>query len=157
MGLVSDKPSRVSWACVTGTPLTREERSDVAEENGMVRVLVAQKRGDSFPGFWAEFEGEEVSRYEDPRSNKNAVYTLYKCTAFRFDAYRVHVRDESNPDAPVYQLLPFQGDRRPGGGSLHYSEVWDQEDVAKAFPMFLKDMDHFETRHIDPPPRSWNR
>ena len=117
----------------------------------MVEVLVGQKRGDGFPGFWAEFEGEEVSRYEDPRSNKNATYTLYRCTAYNFEAYRVHVQDESNPDAPVYQLLPFQGDWPPGGRrSLDYSEVWYPEDVAKAYPMFLKDLGHFETRRVDP-------
>ena len=129
----------------------------MAEENGMIRVLVAQKRGDGFPGFWAEFEGEEVSRYEDHRIDKNAVYTLYRCTTYNFEGYRVHVQDESNPDVPVYQLLPFEGGRRPGGGRIDYSEVWYPEDVARAFPMFLKDMDHFETRHVDPQPRGWNR
>ena len=129
----------------------------MAEENGMIRVLVAQKRGDGFPGFWAEFEGEEVSRYEDPRIDKNAVYTLFRCTTYNFEGYRVHVQDESNPDVPVYQLLPFEGGRRPGGGRIDYSEVWYPEDVARAFPMFLKDMDHFETRHVDPQPRGWNR
>ena len=87
----------------------------MTEENGMVRVLVGQKRGSEFPGFWAEFEGKEVSSYEDPRIDKTAVYTLYRCTAYSFEAYRVHVRDESNPDAPVYQLLPFLGDWPPGG------------------------------------------
>jgi hypothetical protein len=129
----------------------------VAEENGTVRVLVAQKRGDGFPGFWAEFEGEQVASYEDPRIDKNAVYALYRCTAYEFEAYRVHVRDESNPDAPVYQLLPFEGDRRPGGGRMDYSEPWELEDVARAFPMFLKDTDHFEARPVDPQPRSRDR
>ena len=138
-------------ASLPGTSLTREERSSTE------KVLVAQKRGDGFPGFWAKFEGEEVGCYEDPRIDKNAVYTLYRCTAYDFEAYRVHVRDESNPDAPVYQLLPFEGDRRPGGGHIDYSEVWDREDIARAFPMFLKDLDHFETRHVDPKPRGWSR
>jgi hypothetical protein len=119
----------------------------------MVKVLVGQKRGGGFPGFWAEFEGEEVSRYEDPQSNRNAVYTLFRCTAYNFEAYRVHVFDESSPEAPVYELLPFEGDQRSGGGSLSYSEVWDREDIAGKFPMFLKDMDYyFDTRHVDPGP-----
>ena len=33
----------------------------------MVKVLVGQKRGDRFPGFWAEFEGEEISSNKDTR------------------------------------------------------------------------------------------
>lgn len=58
----------------------------------------------------------------------------------------------------VYQLLPFLGDWPPGGRrSLDYSETWYPEDVARAFPMFLKDMNHFDTRHVDPQPRSWDR
>ena len=123
----------------------------------MVKVLVGQKRGDSFPGFWAEFEGEKVSSYKDTRADKNIEYTLYRCTAYNFEAYRVHIQDESNPVAPVYELLPVEGDRRPGGGSLMYSEVWDREQIAGRYPLFLKDMDYFDTRHVDPEPRSWNR
>jgi hypothetical protein len=33
----------------------------------VVKVLVGQREGDRFPGFWAEFEGEKVSSYEDTR------------------------------------------------------------------------------------------
>jgi hypothetical protein len=69
----------------------------------MVKVLVAQRAGESFPGFWAEFEGEKVSSYEDTRGDKNIVYTLYRCTAYNYEAYRVHIADESNPNAPVYE------------------------------------------------------
>jgi hypothetical protein len=42
----------------------------------VVRVLVGKKKGDRFPGFWAEFVGEEVSSYTDTRSEKHIVYTL---------------------------------------------------------------------------------
>jgi hypothetical protein len=122
-----------------------------------VRVLVAQRRGSEFPGFWAEFEGEKVSSYEEPGSGKDIVYTLYRCTAYNFDAYRVHIADESNPDAPVYELHPFVGDSRPGRGQLHYTEVWELENIAEHYPLFLKDVDYFETRHVDPEPSSWNR
>ncbi len=31
----------------------------------MVKVLVGKREGGKFPGFWAEFDGEEASSYED--------------------------------------------------------------------------------------------
>jgi hypothetical protein len=120
----------------------------------MVKVLVGQRSGGKFAGFYAEFEGEEVSSYKDERAEKNIVYTLYGCTAYQFEAYRVHIADESNPDAPVYELLPFEGDLRRGGGRPDYSEPWTVEDIAEHFPLFLKDMDYFESRTVDPRPRS---
>jgi hypothetical protein len=119
----------------------------------MVKVLVGQRVGDTFPGFWAEFEGEEVSRYEDTRGDKNITYTLYRCTAYNFEAYRVHIADESDATAPVYELLPVQGDLRPGGGSLNYSQVWEKENIAVKYPVFLKDINYFDSRNVDPGPR----
>jgi hypothetical protein len=68
----------------------------------VVKVLVGNKAGQTYQGFWAEFDGEEVSSYEDTRGEKNIVYKLYRCTAYNWEAYRVHIADESNPDAPVY-------------------------------------------------------
>ena len=56
----------------------------------MVKVLVWNSRTDKEGGFWAEFEGEQVSSYEEGEK----VYTLYKCTAYDFEAYRVHVYDQ---------------------------------------------------------------
>jgi hypothetical protein len=123
----------------------------------MVRVLVGQRRGSDFPGFWAEFEGEEVSSYEDTRGDKNIVFTLYRCTAYSYEAYRVHIADESNHDAPVYELLPYVGDPRPGGGRPDYSEVWEKENIAEKYPLFLKDLDYFNPRNVDPQPRGWSR
>jgi hypothetical protein len=121
----------------------------------MVKVLVAQRAGESFPGFWAEFEGEKVSSYEDTRGDKNIVYTLYRCTAYNYEAYRVHIADESNPNAPVYELLPFSGDTRPGGGRPDYSQPWEKENIAEKHPLFLKDIDYFDTRNVDPGPRTF--
>lgn len=105
-----------------------------------VRVLVGQHREGRYRGFWAEFEGERVSSFEDTRADKNIVYTLYRCTAFVDEAYRVHIADESNPDAPVYEVLPNESPYEPGVRS--YSEAWEKETIAEKFPLFLKDMDY---------------
>lgn len=118
----------------------------------MVRVLVGERSGPTFPGFWAEFEGEEVSSYADTRADKKIVYTLYRCTAYNFEAYRVHIADESDPKTPVYELLPVDRDSRSGRGRPDFSEVWTKEDIAAEYPLFLKDMDYFETRKVDGPP-----
>ncbi len=111
----------------------------------VVRVLVGQGGGaGGFKGFWAEFEGEEISTYKDEARDKNVVYTLYKCPAYNFDAYRVHIADESNHQKPVYELLPYSQ-----GSS--YAEAYVAEDLAKEFPLFLKDIeDYLKVRRIDP-------
>lgn len=109
----------------------------------MVKVLVGKREGDRFPGFWAEFEGEKVGSYEDTRGEKSIVHTLYKCTDFNFDAYRVHVADESNPANPVYSLFP---------GSL---EAWTKENVVAEHPMFVKDLDILQVRQLDRSPRGF--
>jgi hypothetical protein len=116
----------------------------------MVKVLVGKKKGDEFPGYWAEFEGEEVSSHKDTRGGKDIVYTLYRCTAYSEEAYRVHVADESNPANPVYALHPF--DENTG-----YEEPFYKEDIAAKFPLFLKDMDYFRTQPVDPKSKGWSR
>ena len=116
----------------------------------MVKVLVGERIDFDFVAFWAEFEGEEVSSYKDTRGN-NIVYTLYRCSAFNFEAYRVHIVDESDPDNPEYKLQPSTGDLRPGSGRLQFSEAWTPGDIADEYPLFLKDMDYLETRDVDPP------
>ncbi len=72
--------------------------------------MVRQKRGDRFPGFWAEFEGEEISSNKDTRGEKHIIYTLYRCTTYQREAYRVLIADEGNPANPVYKLLPVAED-----------------------------------------------
>ena len=39
----------------------------------MVKVLVGKRQGPSFPDFWVEFEGEEVSSYEDTRGEQSII------------------------------------------------------------------------------------
>jgi hypothetical protein len=119
-----------------------EERSTV------VKVLVGKKKGDRCPGFWAEFEGEEISSYEDTRGEKQIVYRLYKCPAGRHHGYRAHIADESNPASPVYELLPYEEDTIGEGLPLDYSETWRTRDIVAKFPMFLKDMDYFQKRRV---------
>ena len=115
----------------------------------MVKVLVGHKKGERFPGFWAEFEGEEVSSYKDTRGGRHIVYTLYRCTAYQREAYRVHIADEGNPANPVYKLLPVAGDLHTRGTGPDYSEPWDSDQIAARYPLFLKDMDYFEERRVD--------
>ena len=121
----------------------------------MVKVLVGQRQGDRFPGFWANFEGEKVSSYEDTRGEKHIVYTLYRCTAYSWEAYRVHIADESNPEAPVYELLPFEEDQHIMGIGPDYSEPYVKEQIAAKFPLFLKDMDYFVETRVDPSRRAF--
>ena len=102
----------------------------------MVKVLVGQKRGDRFPGFWAEFEGEEVSSYKDTRGEKHIVYTLYRCTTYQREAYRVLIADEGNPANPVYKLLPVAEDPHVQGAGPDYTEPWDKDQVATRYPCF---------------------
>ena len=108
----------------------------------MVKVLVWNSKPDKLRGFWAEFEGEEINSYQDD----GIVYTLYKCTYYDFEAYRVHVKDETNPKAPKYELLP-QGKNRQKPGD--YARPYHLEDLAEKHPRFLKDLVDFPTHTID--------
>jgi hypothetical protein len=118
----------------------------------VVRVLVGQRKGDRFPGFWAEFEGREISSYTDTRAEKHILYTLYRCTAYRWEAYRVHIADEGNPANPVYELLPVSESPHPRSPDLDYTEAWSRDQIAAKYPLFLKDMDYFRERRVDPSP-----
>ena len=112
-----------------------------------VRVLVAERdEAARFDGRWATFEGEEVASYKDEREGKNVVYTLYKCTAYKNDAYRVHVADETDPQKPAYKLLPPPTD--PDGN--RYPVPYDTYRLAVDFPLFLKHVDHFRSLPVDP-------
>ena len=71
--------------------------------------------------------------------------------------YRVHIEDESNPAAPVYELLPYAKESAEHGIGWDYSEPYYREDIEAEYPLFLKDMDYFRERSIDPQPRGWNR
>ncbi len=107
----------------------------------MVKVLVWDS-GKKEPGFWAEFEGEEISSYEA----EGKVYTLYRCTAYDFEAYRVHVRDESKARRPKYELYPYDADPRSSG---NYARPFDREELVDEYPRFLKDVVDFPTHSID--------
>jgi hypothetical protein len=118
----------------------------------MVKVLVGKRQGPSFPGFWAEFEGEEVSSYEDTRGGKSIVYTLYRCTAYNYDAYRVHVADESNPANPVYDLLPSPEGPGGSGPERVFPPPWQKDQVVAEHPMFVKDLKgYLDVSPVDPP------
>jgi len=114
-----------------------------------VKVLVAQRNDGQVSGYWAEFEGEEVDSYKDERGDTHVVYTLYKSTAgYNYDAYRVHKADESDPEAPVYELFPFSAD--PQILRHDYTEPYSVEQVAAEYPLFVKKLDYLRTYHVDP-------
>ena len=114
----------------------------------MVKVLVWNSKTDKASGFWAEFEGEEVSSYE----GGDVVYTLYRCTAYKGpERYRVHISNEAEPSTPVYKLRPYE-EPRYSGQPPNYEEPWFEENVAKEYPRFLKDLSYFETHPIDAKP-----
>jgi len=114
-----------------------DERSDV------VKVLVWNSRTDKEDGFWAEFEGEEVSSYEEGEK----VYTLYKCTAYDFEAYRVHVYDATHPGKPRYELHPYHHTDPHKSGN--YATPYSRAGLAATYPRFLKDVVNFPTHNID--------
>ena len=122
----------------------------------MVRVLVGKRQGPDFPGFWAEFEGEKVSSYEDKRGDQNIVYTLYRCPTENGEAYRVHVADESNPANPVYDLLPSPEGPGGSGPERVFPPPWQKEQVVAKYPLFVKDLvDYLPVRQLDPQPRGF--
>jgi len=122
----------------------------------MVKVLVGKRQGPSFPGFWAEFEGEKVSSYEDKRGGQSIVYTLYRCPTENGEAYRVHVADEGNSANPVYELHPNDPDPDVQGVGANYSDLWQKEQVAAKYPLFVKDLvDYLPVRQLDPQPRGF--
>ena len=111
----------------------------------MVKVLVAKRSQGTFGGFWAEFEGEELDSYE----NDGVVFTLYKCTAYSADRYRVHVVDERKHTTPVYELYPDYRDPQGGGfGPMASEEPYDKVRLAETYPIFLKTLDYFETFEV---------
>jgi hypothetical protein len=103
----------------------------------IVRVLVGERKNDKFTYFWAEFEGEKVSHYED---EKGVNHTLYKCTAFNFEAYRVHVSDETNSKEPTYRLEPYTKDSHISGMNPEYTRAYDRREIAATYPRFIKNM-----------------
>ena len=122
----------------------------------MVKVLVGKRQGPSFPGFWAEFDGEKVSSYEDTKGEQSIVYTLYRCPTENGEAYRVHVADEGNPANPVYELHPNDPDPDIQGVGADYSDLWQKEQVAAKYPLFVKDLvDYLPVRQLDPQPRGF--
>jgi hypothetical protein len=109
----------------------------------MVRLIVGKSEGDGFVGYWAEFADEEISSYTD---GKGVVYTLYKCTDYTQmgDAYRVHILDETDPEAPTYQLLPYDDQTRS------YPRPYDNRQVAATYPLIIKHIDFLAPYTIDP-------
>ena len=96
----------------------------------MVKVLVGKRQGPSFPGFWAEFDGEKVSSYEDTRS----------------------VADESNPANPVYDLLPSPESSGAAEPRRDFPAPWQKDKVVAEHPMFVKDLeDYLDVSPVDPP------
>lgn len=117
----------------------------------MVKVLVAERNADGrYFGFFAGFEGEEIDSYVDDRGDNKITYTLYKCTAYGDDAYRVHIANETDPQAPTYELQPFDASGAVSGVGPDYSEPFDARQLVDHYPLFAKTLEFFRTRPIDP-------
>lgn len=99
-----------------------------------------------FGGEWVKFDGELLETYE----REEITYSLYKCTAYEFDAYRVYVADETNQMSPTYNLHPFV----TWNEQRNYHEPYDAEQLADMYPMFAKSFVKFRERLIDPRRRS---
>jgi hypothetical protein len=119
----------------------------------MVRVLIGEPRDGTFTYFWAEFEGVEVNSYED----QGVVYTLYKYTdpAYTWEAYRVHVSDETNSKEPTYRLHPYTEDRHVVGMRPEYTSPYSRTDIAAEYPHFIKDLSPEDVYRIDPLRSAW--
>ena len=110
-----------------------------------------KRRESGFPVSGPNSRGRRFSSYTDTRGEKHIVYTLYRCIAYQWEAYRVHIADESNPANPVYELLPVS--EGPHTRSPDYTEPWNRDQIAAKYPLFLKDMDYyFRERRVDPSP-----
>lgn len=118
----------------------------------MVKVLVGKRPelGEQLSGFWAEFAGEAISSYED----KGILYTLYRCSAYDFAAYRVHIADETDHKNPTYDLLPHPQDQRDPSPDISYVKPYHDYDVAFEYPLFLKHIDYLPRYNVDPGPRA---
>lgn len=123
----------------------------MSEQNDLVKLLVGGKDADSegrrrFLGFWAEFHGHELTSHE---AENGVVYTLYRCTSYRYPTFRVYVKDERSADAPVYKLFPYDynGRGRHKIGDVlvpSYDEAYKDEEVIHAFPVFIEFLDSLE-------------
>src|SRR5215204_1176404 len=108
------------------------------EGSSMLKVLVGKR-----PEIGEELaEGEEISSY----AGKGTIYTLYRCTAYDFEAYRVHIVNEADPENPVYELHPYREDS--------YVKPYRDYELASENPFFLKDIDYLPIYDIDPEPRA---
>lgn len=117
----------------------------------MVKVLVAKRNNNGrYFGFLAEFEGQEVGSYTDDRGDRKITCTLYKCTAYNYDAYRVHIADETDPQAPTYELQPFDASGAVSGVGPDYSEPFNARQLVDEYPLFAKTLEFFRTHPIDP-------
>ncbi len=56
----------------------------------------------------------------------------------------------------MYELHPFERNTGITGTGAGYSEVFDKDQIAARFPLFLKDMEgYFRKRRVDPSPRDF--
>jgi hypothetical protein len=129
-----------------------QEEGGRLEESGWVSVLVGERSEEGrFAGFRAQFQGREIASYTDARGGCRITYTLYRCTAYQYEAYRVHVADESDPRSPRYELHPSGESTGLSGVSRDYSEPFDKRQAVDAYPIFARDLeDAVRSMTIDP-------
>jgi hypothetical protein len=124
------------------------------------RVLIGDTSTGQFKGFWAEFEGKEVTKYEEEKLS----YTLF---AFPWGSredetgYRVYKADERDVSQPRYELLPTGDDPSRFDREEKYHVAYNAHGLVSSWPIFAKHMEDeyfLPVKNIDPGPgyhRRW--
>ena len=117
-----------------------------------VEVVVGQYDSDKgvFRGFKACFMGEKIA---DFKAGDRRRFTLYRCGWNKYEGYRVHEADETNPKLPRYDLLPHEG-QKIDPNDLHrvYHRLYRPSEVAEQWPVFAGEVDALQTTDIDAKP-----
>jgi hypothetical protein len=117
-------------------------------------VLIGDASSGSFKGFWAEFEGKEVTKHEE--EEERLSYMLFEVPwGSRGDetGYRVHKADERNISQPKYKLLPTGDDPHRFDREEKYHVAYSAHGLLSSWPIFAKhveDEDVLPVRNIDP-------
>lgn len=126
------------------------------------RVLIGDTSSGSFKGFWAEFEGKEVTKYEEEKGKLS--YTLFEFpwgSGVDETGYRVHKADERDLERPRYELFPTGDDPSRFDREEKYHVAYNAYGLASNWPIFARyitDKYVAPIRNIDPSPdyhRRW--
>lgn len=119
------------------------------------RVLIGDTSTGQFKGFWAEFEGKEVTKYKEEKGKLS--YTLFEFpwgSRENETGYRVYKSDERDISQPEYELLPIGDDPTRFDSEERFHVAYDARALVSYWPIFarhVKDEYLLRTRNITPP------